>query len=299
MSVIVVEGLKKSFVKKGLFRKEKRLVLKGVNLEVGKEVFGFIGPNGAGKTTTIKLLMGFLKPDSGKITILGKRIEEVKRYVGFLPEKPYIYSSIKAVEYLHFCCDVFEIPYYERRKKIQNLLELVGLLGREEEAIGSYSKGMVQRLLFAAALINDPEVLILDEPMSGLDPLGRATISGVIKELREKGKTVFYSSHIIQDVERLSDRVAVIVDGEIKLMGNVIDIVSEYLKGYLVTYRLKRELRSEEVDKDSLWQKLEELKKSRAEIVAVEPLRLSLEEIFVKLVKGEKLESAGSSQVNV
>ena len=298
-ATIEVKNLKKKFVKKGIFRKRVREVLKGVSFEVFKETFGFIGPNGAGKTTTIKLIMGFLRPDSGSVRVLGRHIEEAKAFIGFLPERPYIYSSIKAIEFLNFCFDVFSIPYYERRRKAKELLELVGLLGKEEEPISSFSKGMVQRLLFASTLVNDPEVLILDEPMSGLDPVGRSMIAEVILELRRKGKTVFYSSHIIQDVERLSDRVAVIVDGQIKLMGKVGEIVNRYLKGYRITYREGRELLTAEVGKEELWRKLEELKSKRVELISVEPLRLTLEEVFVRLVKGESLEELSSSQVNL
>jgi len=295
MAILEVENLRKKFVKKGLFWRKKIEVLRGVFLKVEREIFGFIGPNGAGKTTTIKIIMGLIRPDAGRVSIFGKEIEKAKPLVGFLPERPYIYSSIRAIDYLDFCCDVYQIPYYERRKKIGELLELMELLGREEETISSYSKGMVQRLLFASILINEPEVLILDEPMSGLDPVGRSTIARVIKELKDKGKTVFYSSHILQDVEKISERVAIIVDGEIRLCDSVSNLVSRFLKGYSITYRHpEKGLQTEEVAKDLFWEKLHLLKLQGVEILAVDPLRLSLEDIFVKLVKGENLEIVGS-----
>ncbi len=296
--MIEVKNLKKIFEKEKFLRKEKITVLKGISFKVDREVFGFIGPNGAGKTTTIKIIMDFIKPTSGEVRVFGKNINEVKEKVGFLPERPFIYSSIKGIEYLQFCCDVYGIPYFERKKKISKLLELVDLVGAEEKTISSYSKGMVQRLLFASTLINDPDLLILDEPMSGLDPIGRSIIANVIKDLKSQGKTVFYSSHIIQDVERLSDRVAVIIDGEIKLCDSVSSIVSKYLKGYLITFKENMQLKTEEVKKDHLWMELEKLKSMKCEIVSVEPLRLSLEDIFVKLVKGEGIESSSNSKAN-
>ena len=216
MAVLSVKNLQKSY-KKGFLGRESVKVLKGVNLEVDREIFGFIGPNGAGKTTTIKAIMGFIFPDGGEIRIFGKLNTDVsvKGKVGFLPERPYVPLSITGKEYLDFCADVYGIPYYERKRKYLKLLELVELVGVEERKLSSYSKGMVQRLLFAATLLNEPELLILDEPMSGLDPVGRSIIASVIRRLKEEGKAVFYSSHIIQDVERLSDRVAIIVGGEI------------------------------------------------------------------------------------
>ncbi len=291
MGVLVVNNLRKTFKKNSLlgFKKEEKKVLKGISFEVFEEIFGFIGPNGAGKTTTIKVIMDFVKPDSGEILIFGKPNSDisVKQNLGFLPERPYIYGSITGEEYLDFCADVYGIPYYERKRKFAELLELVNLTGVEEQPISSYSKGMVQRLLFASTLINDPDLLILDEPMSGLDPVGRNIIASVMKMLKEKGKAVFYSSHIIQDVERLSDRVAIIVDGKIKLLDSVANIVQEFLRGYVITVR-KRGSSSLEVLKvgvDELWQLLERLKSEGYEIISVEPDRLSLEEILVSYIQ--------------
>ena len=290
MGVLVVKNLKKTFKKNSLLglKKEERKVLKGISFRVFEEIFGFIGPNGAGKTTTIKIIMDFVKPDSGEVLIFGKLNSDisVKRNLGFLPERPYIYGSITGKEYLDFCADVYGIPYYERRKRFAELLELVNLTGVEEQPISSYSKGMVQRLLFASTLLNDPDLLILDEPMSGLDPVGRNMIASVMKMLKEKGKAVFYSSHIIQDVERLSDRVAIIVDGEIKLLDSVANIVQEFLRGYVITVR-RRGSSSLEVFKagvDELWQLLERLRSEGYEIISVEPDRLSLEEILVSYI---------------
>jgi len=289
MDVLSIRNLKKRY-KKGIFKKEEKYILKGINLKVKREIFGFIGPNGAGKTTTIKAVMGFIYPDSGEIKIFGKENTDVsvKKKLGFLPERAYIPFSISGKEYLDFCADVYEIPYYERRRKYSKLLQMVDLLGAEERKIGSYSKGMVQRLLFAATLLNDPELLILDEPMSGLDPVGRSIIASILKELKEKGKTVFYSSHIIQDVERLSDRVAIIVNGEIKLVDSVSSLISKFISGYTVVYRRIGEasLISKELKREELSKFLNSLNKEVYEIVRVEPKSLSLEDILVSFIKG-------------
>ena len=291
MGVLVLKNIEKSFKKSSLFglKKETKKVLKGISFEIFEEIFGFIGPNGAGKTTTIKIILDFVRPDSGKVSIFGRsnRDVSVRSRLGFLPERPYIYGSITGKEYLNFCADVYGIPYYERRKKFAELLELVNLTGVEEQPISSYSKGMVQRLLFASTLLNDPDLLILDEPMSGLDPLGRNVIASVMRDLKEKGKSVFYSSHIIQDVERLSDRVAVIVDGEIKLLDSIASIVQRFLKGYVITVRKigSSNLEIFKVGVSELWPRLEKLRSEGYEILSVEPDRLSLEEILVSYVE--------------
>ena len=291
MGVLVLKNIEKSFKKSSLFgfKKETKKVLKGISFEIFEEIFGFIGPNGAGKTTTIKIILDFVRPDSGRVSIFGRsnRDVSVRSRLGFLPERPYIYGSITGKEYLNFCADVYGIPYYERRKKFAELLELVNLTGVEEQPISSYSKGMVQRLLFASTLLNDPDLLILDEPMSGLDPLGRNVIASVMRDLKEKGKSVFYSSHIIQDVERLSDRVAVIVDGEIKLLDSIANIVQRFLKGYVITVRKigSSNLKIFKVGVGELWPRLEELRSEGYEILSVEPDRLSLEEILVSYVE--------------
>lgn len=285
MHVLLVENIVKSYKN---FLKKKKLVIKGISFSIDREIFGFIGPNGAGKTTTIKVILDFIKPDSGKVLIFGRPNSDIKvrEKLGFLPERPYIYDSITGKEYLDFCADVYSIPYYERRKLFYKLLELVDLVGAEEQPISSYSKGMVQRLLFASILINDPDLLILDEPMSGLDPVGRNIIASVMKDLKEKGKTVFYSSHIIQDVERLSDRVAIIVDGEIKLLDSIANIVQQFTKGYVVTVRAHKSsnLKTFRTDAKGLWPLLEKLRKESYEIISIEPEKLTLEEILVSYI---------------
>jgi len=292
MEVLVIRDLKKIYK---TFSGEKRVVIKGLNFTVNEEIFGFIGPNGAGKTTTIKIILDFIKPTSGEVLIFGKSNSDitVKKRLGFLPEKPYIYDSITGREYLDFCADAYGIPFYERKKLFSDLLELVGLIGIEEHPISSYSKGMLQRLLFASTLINNPDLLILDEPMSGLDPIGRNIIASVMKDLKEKGKTVFFSSHIIQDVERLSDRVAIIVNGEIKLLDSVSNIVQRFMKGYVVTVRRAGDNKLEifRSELHDLWSLMEKLRKNGYEIVSIEPERLTLEEILVSYINRDRRDS--------
>ncbi|MDL1957283.1 MAG: ABC transporter ATP-binding protein [Candidatus Desulfofervidus auxilii] len=289
MSIIQVEHLTKEFKKRQHFKIQNLKAVDNISFSVEKEVFGFIGPNGAGKSTTIKLIMGLLKPTSGTISVFGQSVDNVfiKKKIGFLPENPYIYTNLTAYEFLHFCGNAYGFSEKEINKKIDYLLELVDLKPYKKSIISSFSKGMIQRLLIAHTLINDPKLIILDEPMSGLDPLGRNMVSEVIERLKEEGKTVFYSSHILHDVEKFSDRVAVIVKGKIKLMDRVENIVSSFISEYVIIYRKpgSEGVNTTKIKKEKLWEKLDSLKKEKFEIIQVEPYRVSLEDIFVKLAE--------------
>ncbi|MFM7204714.1 MAG: ABC transporter ATP-binding protein [Myxococcota bacterium] len=197
------------------------------------EIYGFIGPNGAGKTTTIKILMGLARPTRGRVLIFGRDAQEVaqKAQVGYLPERPYFYEYLTAVEFLDFYGQLFKLPPAVRKRRIDELLERVSLSPHRNTALGRFSKGMLQRVGIAQALINDPALVVLDEPMSGLDPLGRMLMRDLILELRAKGKTVFFSTHILSDVELICDRVGIIVGGRRKEEGTLEELLHHRLKG--------------------------------------------------------------------
>ena len=202
--------------------------LEPLDLEVHRgEVFGYLGPNGAGKTTTLKILTGLLKPTAGTAMILGEPIERVssRARIGFLPEQPYFYDSLTGVEYLEFVARLSGMPGREATKAAREWLSKVGLGDRERQVLRKYSKGMLQRLGLAAAMVHGPELLILDEPMSGLDPFGRRDVRDLILEQRERGTTVLFSSHILPDVEALCDRVAILLEGRLERVATVGDLI--------------------------------------------------------------------------
>lgn len=207
--------------------------LEGLDLEVpGGEIFGFIGPNGAGKTSTIKILMGLQAQTSGQAWIFDKRVDypEARRKVGFLPERPYFYEHLSANELLHFYGQLLDVPKRLRDERIPRLLERVDLVRFADVPLRKYSKGMLQRVGLCQTLIHEPELIVLDEPMSGLDPVGRALVRDLILEERRAGRTVFFSSHILSDVEALCDRVAIIVRGQLRGTGAVRSLIGDRVR---------------------------------------------------------------------
>ncbi|HJT52369.1 MAG TPA: ABC transporter ATP-binding protein [Candidatus Angelobacter sp.] len=221
MHAIEIDNLTKSYPV-GFWKKQFRPALKGLSLSVERgETFGFIGPNGAGKTTTLKLLMGIIFPTAGSAHILGKDIAdaEIKKKIGFLPEQPYFYDYLNPSELLDYYASLSGVSATERKKRIPELLERVGLADSARKQLRKFSKGMLQRVGIAQAIIHDPEVIFLDEPMSGLDPIGRHEIREMIQGLKDAGKTIFFSTHILSDVEALCDRVAVVHKGELRGIG--------------------------------------------------------------------------------
>jgi ABC-2 type transport system ATP-binding protein len=211
------------------FMRKRVLALKGLTMEVKKgEVFGFLGPNGAGKTTTLKILMGLVYPTGGAAWLMGRPLGDVavKSNIGFLPEQPYFYDYLTAAEFMDFYGRLFGIRKKERMARAGELLDMVGLSGARDLQLRKFSKGMQQRIGIAQALINDPELVVLDEPMSGLDPIGRKQVRDIILGLKEKGKTIFFSTHILPDVEVICDRVGILVKGELRAMGTVGELLS-------------------------------------------------------------------------
>ena len=205
-------------------RQPVKVALHGLDLEVrAGEVFGFLGPNGAGKTTTMNVLLGFVPPTSGTARLFGIDVRQpiARQRIGYLPELTYYYKFLTAEELLRFYAKIFGIPRAETDRRIASLIQLVELEGASKRPIKSYSKGMQQRVGLAQALINNPDLLILDEPTSGLDPLGRMKVRQIIQRLKDEGKTVFFSSHELGEVETVCDRVAIVHQGELKAVGTV------------------------------------------------------------------------------
>ncbi len=217
---IEIHNLSKSFGP----RRQRNQALRNLSLSIAQgEVFGFLGPNGAGKSTTIKLMLGFLKPDSGIMQILGKNLdqEEFRHQIGYLSEFPVFYDHLTARETLLLSGRLSGMPRQAIDQRIRILLERMTLAEAADRRVGGFSKGMKQRLGMANALVHDPEVLIFDEPMSGLDPVGRHQIKGLISELKQQGKTIFFSSHILSDIEALCDRIGVIHKGVLLYSGEL------------------------------------------------------------------------------
>src|SRR5215510_3891594 len=229
--VIDIVGLTKDY-EVGFLKKRKIRALNQLNLEVRRgEIFGFLGPNGAGKTTTLKLLMRLIYPTQGSARILGHSIEDVsnRARIGYLPENPYFYDYLSGRELLEYTAALFGIPPVQAKSKAKELLSLVGLdFERANRQLRKYSKGMLQRLGIAQALINDPEVVFMDEPMSGLDPIGRREVRDLLLSLRAQQKTVFFSSHILSDVETLCDRAAILNRGKLQACGSVEELTGSH-----------------------------------------------------------------------
>ncbi|QCX34167.1 ABC transporter ATP-binding protein [Caloramator sp. E03] len=218
--MITIQNLSKSY------GKNKVKALDGINLEVKKgEIFGFLGPNGAGKTTTIKLITGILKMDEGNIFVNGMSIKdnpiEVKKQIGFVPDNPEIFNRLTGIEYLNFIADVYEMGKEERKTNILKLAKEFEIEGVLEESIGSYSHGMKQKLVLIGALMHNPPLWILDEPMVGLDPKAAFTLKNMMREHADKGNTVFFSTHVLDVAEKICDRIGIIKGGKIIIVGTV------------------------------------------------------------------------------
>lgn len=219
--------------------------VRGLNIHIKKgEMFGFLGPNGAGKTTTIKLLLGLIKPTKGKISIAGKKPTDLepKKIMGFLPENPHFYKYLTGEELLRFAGNLFHIPSNILEKRIKKLLKQVKLSHVNNQYIKHYSKGMMQRIGIAQSLINDPEIILLDEPMSGLDPIGRKEVKELLIDLHKKGKTIFFNTHILNDVEELCTHIGIIHKGKLLKYGTIKSLTrGKPLEDYFVSIIKKEE----------------------------------------------------------
>lgn len=237
-SMVEIKNLSKSF--KTDFWKKQVQALDNVSFDVVEgSIFGLIGHNGAGKTTLIKVLMGLIKPTSGQATIFGKDStdSEARGNLGYLPESAYYYDYLRADEILRFYAGLFGLSRSVTDRRIDELLEMVGLSHRKDIRLRYFSKGMLQRIGIAQALINDPQLVVLDEPMSGLDPMGRKEVRDIILQLRKKGKTIIFSSHILSDVEALCDHVSILVKGKLNAFGALNELIQPKTKDIEIVFK--------------------------------------------------------------
>jgi ABC-2 type transport system ATP-binding protein len=312
MAAIEILGLEKTY-KVGFWRKRPKRALSPLQLTVEEgEIFGFLGPNGAGKTTTLKLLMGLVFPTSGSARILGREWTDpdIKAQIGFLPEQPYFYDYLTAHELLNYYGQLSGVPATHRRARIEEALLRVGLTDVRGVQLRKFSKGMLQRAGIAQAILHDPKVVFFDEPMSGLDPMGRREVRDLMEQLKREGKTVFFSTHILSDAEALCDRVAIIYKGELRGVGAVADLTSTVQgkveivwHGTQIPAAMKALGADCHVTGDTVRAVIPEaqqdaaidaLRRERVRLIAVTPVRTSLEEYFVEKLRVAETTAGGA-----
>src|SRR5215475_298494 len=311
-AAIQAENLTKDYPFGFLHLKKKRS-LEGLTMQVEDgEVFGFLGPNGAGKSTTIKLLTGLIFPTAGTAQILGKPISDISMHqdIGYLPEQPYFYDYLTAAELLDYFAQIHNFSATDRRERVDRMLKKVGLETARKIQLRKYSKGMLQRVGLAQAILHDPKVVILDEPMSGLDPLGRRGVRDIILELKREGRTILFSTHILSDAEMLCDRVGVIVGGQLRGVGAPDEIVGVKASGMEILFeyagassaapasgvlsgatRTGNRFRLQ-VAEDQLYATLDQLQGTGARVLSVTQVKASLEEYFMHLVEADRAQAA-------
>jgi len=305
---IEIENLSKEYPFGFLhLRKKKSLEDLTMKVETG-EVFGFLGPNGAGKSTTIKLLMRLIFPSAGTARILGKSIDEVSvhREIGYLPEQPYFYDYLTAAEVLDYFARFHGLKANDRQERVARMLKKVGLETARKIQLRKYSKGMLQRVGLAQAILHDPQVVVLDEPMSGLDPLGRRELRDIILELKRDGKTVMFSTHILSDAEMLCDRVGVIVGGKLRGVGTPGEMVGIQTQGMEILFEAGAEGKTPplaaratktgeryrvKLPEEELYAALDELKLAGARILSVSQIKPTLEDFFMNLVEADRAQA--------
>jgi ABC-2 type transport system ATP-binding protein len=307
MLAIRTESLTKDYPV-GFWRPRPYRALDALSLDVSPgEIFGFLGPNGAGKTTTLKLLMQLVFPTSGRAEILGRPVGDVsvRRRIGYLPENPYFYDYLTAEELLSYFASLFGISGSDRRRRVSTLLDAVGIGSERRLQLRKFSKGMVQRVGIAQALINDPEVIFFDEPMSGLDPLGRREVRELMLRLRGEGRTLFFSSHILSDAEALCTRVAIVAGGRLRACGTIAEMSAFAIRGWELVvsglsaegrHRLQSDLsRVTAISEDRYAlvlpadarpeRVLADVVALGGNVISLMPLRDTLEDVFVRYVE--------------
>ena len=298
MAAIEVLGLEKTY-SVGFWRKRPKCAVRPLNLAVEDgEIFGFLGPNGAGKTTTLKMLMGLVFPTGGSARILGMALDDprMKAQIGFLPEQPYFYDYLTARELLKYYGQLSGVEAKQLASRVAAVLERVGLKDAANVQLRKFSKGMLQRAGIAQAILHEPKVVFLDEPMSGLDPMGRREVRNLIEELKTEGKTVFFSTHILSDAEALCDRVAIIHHGQLRGVGAVAELTASVHGKVEVVWRgpapagiqaLAAECHAAGdtmrvvVPEESQDAVVDLLRRERLRVISVTPVRVSLEDYFV------------------
>lgn len=304
-NAIEIRDLTKSF--HNVLTREDVIAVDHLTLDIHRgEIFGFLGPNGAGKTTTIKMLLGLIFPTSGAASILGKPPGdlEARRKIAYLPESPYFYEHMTGFEVLDFYGTLFGMPAKERRKRVEELLETVGLSNAAGKTLRHYSKGMLQRVGLAQALINDPDLLFLDEPTSGLDPIAHLDIRDLILRLRQEGRTVFLSSHQLSDVEMVCDRVSILNRGKLLKVGALQDLLagqSVEIRAEKINDQVFETIKSHAADAyqvdgtvqarispDKVGETVELIHRQGGAILAVVPSRRTLEDIFIETIREGK-----------
>lgn len=314
MPAIEILGLEKTY-SVGFWRKRPKVALKPLHLNVEDgEIFGFLGPNGAGKTTTLKMLMGLVYPTAGSARILGKAINdpETKAQIGFLPEQPYFYDYLTANELLAYYGKLSGVSSADLASRIPAMLERVGLASSAHVQLRKFSKGMLQRVGIAQAILHDPKIVFLDEPMSGLDPMGRREVRDLMDQLKREGKTVFFSTHILSDAEALCDRVAIVNQGELRGIGAIADLTSSVagkveiiwqghalpsaLKSLGAEYHLSGDTSRAVLPEASQDRAIDALRRENLHIISLAPVRTSLEEYYLRKLAPSEAEAAAGGR---
>jgi ABC-2 type transport system ATP-binding protein len=316
MAAIEILDLEKSYLV-GFWRKRPKLALRPLRLTIEEgEVFGFLGPNGAGKTTTLKLLMGLVFPTAGTARILRMPFDDprVKSQIGFLPEQPYFYDHLSARELLNYYGQLSGMPAKGRSLRVEQMLARVGLSDSAGVQLRKFSKGMLQRVGLAQAILHDPKLVFLDEPMSGLDPMGRREVRDLIQQLRHEGKTVFFSTHILSDAEALCDRVGIIHQGELRGVGAVADLTSQTHGRVEIIFcapsvpssltdlgaeaRVSGDMVNAVLPEEQQDAALEALRHERLKLISLTPVRSSLEEYYIQKTRTPEVTPRVTKEAN-